>query len=57
MWHRTLVPAEDPSGGWVQVERAARPIQLLILFGLGGEVFDAYRHGEPFVGTGVPPAK
>src|SRR5712692_808126 len=28
LWHRTLVPADGAGGGWVQVERGARPLQF-----------------------------
>lgn len=32
LWHRTLMPSEGTGGGWVQVERAARPLQLMLVF-------------------------
>jgi hypothetical protein len=41
LWARTLVP--DDSGGWIQVERGARPAQAVILV----EESDAYLAGEP----------
>src|SRR5882762_5672449 len=41
LWARTLTPGED--GGWVQVERGARPAQAVILV----EERDAYLGGEP----------
>ncbi len=47
LWHRTLVPANSAGGGWVQVERGARPLQLFIVFALGGAEFGAYLAGEP----------
>jgi Domain of unknown function (DUF4331) len=40
MWARTLVPND---GGWIQVERGARPAQAVILV----EERDAYLAGEP----------
>lgn len=40
LWARTLVPGD---GGWVQVERGARPAQAVILV----EEKDAYLAGEP----------
>jgi hypothetical protein len=41
LWARTLVPGDG--GGWVQVERGARPAQAVILV----EERDAYLGGEP----------
>src|SRR6266436_666926 len=41
LWARTLVP--DDGGGWIQVERGARPAQAVILV----EAKDAYLAGEP----------
>jgi hypothetical protein len=41
LWARTLTP--DDGGGWVQVERGARPAQAVILV----EERDAYLGGEP----------
>jgi hypothetical protein len=41
LWARTLVP--DDGGGWIQVERGARPAQAVILV----EERDAYLGGEP----------
>ncbi len=41
LWARTLVP--DDGGGWIQVERGARPAQAVILV----EERDAYLAGEP----------
>jgi hypothetical protein len=40
LWARTLVPGD---GGWIQVERGARPAQAVILV----EERDAYLGGEP----------
>jgi hypothetical protein len=47
LWHRTLVPADGASGGWVQAERGARPLQLFLVLGLTGAERDAYLAGEP----------
>lgn len=44
LWVRTLVPADGTGGGWVQVERGARPSQTPFL---SGEQNEAYRAGEP----------
>src|SRR5882762_7234906 len=41
LWARTLTP--DDGGGWIQVERGARPAQAVILV----EAKDAYLGGEP----------
>src|SRR2546427_3524331 len=41
LWARTLTP--DDGGGWIQVERGARPAQAVILV----EQRDAYPTGEP----------
>src|SRR6202166_3736964 len=41
LWARTLTPGED--GGWIQVERGARPAQAVILV----EERDAYLGGVP----------
>ena len=41
LWARTLTP--DDGGGWIQVERGARPAQAVILV----EEKDAYFAGEP----------
>src|SRR5712664_317683 len=41
LWARTLTPGEG--GGWIQVERGARPAQAVILV----EERDAYLGGEP----------
>jgi hypothetical protein len=41
LWARTLTPGED--GGWIQVERGARPAQAVVLV----EERDAYLGGEP----------
>ena len=46
-WHRTLLPADDAGGGWIQVERGARPLQLFLVLGLSGAERDAYLAGEP----------
>jgi hypothetical protein len=43
VWVRILVPA-GPGGGWVQVERGARPSQTPFLT---GEQNEAYRAAEP----------
>ena len=47
MWHRTLIPADGAIGGWIQVERGARPLQLFLVLGLSGAERDAYLTGEP----------
>jgi len=47
VWHRTLIPAEGAGGGWIQVERGARPLQLFLVLGLSGAERDAYLAGEP----------
>jgi Domain of unknown function (DUF4331) len=47
LWHRTLVPADDAGGGWVQVERGARPLQLFLVLGLSRTARVAYLAGEP----------
>jgi hypothetical protein len=47
VWHRTLVPANGAGGGWVQVERGARPLQLFLVLGLSLAERDAYLAGEP----------
>src|SRR5206468_12373277 len=44
LWMRVLVPADGASGGWVQVERGARPSQTVFL---AGEALDAYLAAEP----------
>src|SRR5258707_11365294 len=41
LWARTLTPGED--GGWIQMERGARPAQAVVLV----EERDAYLGGEP----------
>jgi hypothetical protein len=41
LWARTLTPGDG--GGWVQVERGARPAQAVVLV----EERDAYLEGEP----------
>ncbi|HXU62600.1 MAG TPA: DUF4331 family protein [Polyangia bacterium] len=46
LWMRVLMPASGPGGGWVQVERGARPSQTPFLAG-EGEARDAYLAGEP----------
>ncbi len=45
LWHRTLVPADGAGGGWVQVERDARP--LVFVFAATGGELEAYLAGEP----------
>jgi hypothetical protein len=47
LWHRTLVPADSVRGGWVQVERGARPLQLILVFAATGGKPEAYLTGEP----------
>jgi hypothetical protein len=47
LWHRTLVPVDSTRGGWVQVERGARPLQLFLVLGLSGAEKDAYISGAP----------
>ena len=44
LWMRVLVPARGSGGGWVQVERGARPTQTVFL---AGEARDAYLAAEP----------
>jgi hypothetical protein len=44
LWMRVLVPADRGGGGWVQVERGARPTQTVFL---AGEARDAYLAAEP----------
>ncbi len=44
LWARTLVPADDAGGGWVQAERGARPSQTGFLTGAEK---GAYLTGEP----------
>ena len=41
LWARTLTPGDG--GGWIQVERGARPAQAVVLV----EERDAYLEGEP----------
>jgi hypothetical protein len=45
MWHRTLVPAGDTDGGWVQADRGARPSQSV--FFCPGDEKAEYLGGEP----------
>jgi Domain of unknown function (DUF4331) len=47
LWHRTLVPADGGGGGWAQVERGARPAQIVLVLGLTGAERDAYLAGQP----------
>jgi hypothetical protein len=47
LWHRTLMPSKGTGGGWVQVERAARPLQLMLVFAATGGAPQAYLAGEP----------
>jgi hypothetical protein len=44
LWARVLMPAEGAGGGWVQVERGARPSQTPFL---AGEARPAYLAAEP----------
>ena len=44
LWMRVLVPSGGAGGGWVQVERGARPTQTVFL---AGEARDAYLAAEP----------
>jgi hypothetical protein len=44
LWVRALVPADGAGGGWVQVERGARPAQTPFLT---GDQNEAYRAAEP----------
>jgi hypothetical protein len=47
LWHRTLMPWKGTGGGWVQVERGARPLQLMLVFAATGGAPQAYLAGEP----------
>jgi hypothetical protein len=44
LWARSLIPTDGAGGGWVQVDRGARPNQTPFL---SGEQNDAYLAGEP----------
>jgi hypothetical protein len=44
LWARVLMPADGPGGGWVQVERGARPSQTPFL---AGDARLAYLAAEP----------
>ncbi len=44
LWMRVLMPADAAAGGWVQVERGARPSQTVFL---AGEAREAYLAAEP----------
>jgi hypothetical protein len=44
LWARTLIPADEADGGWIQADRGARPNQTPFL---AGEQNDAYLAGEP----------
>jgi len=44
LWARTVIRVAADGGGWVQADRAARPLQLTFLVGEQNEV---YRAGEP----------
>jgi Domain of unknown function (DUF4331) len=44
LWARTLIPADQAGGGWVQADRGARPNQTPFL---SGEQNEAYLAGEP----------
>jgi hypothetical protein len=44
LWMRVLVPGDGASGGWVQIERGARPSQTVFL---AGEALGAYLAAEP----------
>jgi hypothetical protein len=46
LWHRTLVPTDGAGRGWVQVERDARPLQLVLVFAATGGKPEAYLTGE-----------
>jgi hypothetical protein len=47
LWHRTLVPADASGGGWAQIERGARPMQLLLVFAATGGKPASYLGAEP----------
>lgn len=47
LWQRTLLPAAGAGGGWVQVERAARPLQFFLVLALTEAERDTYLTGEP----------
>jgi hypothetical protein len=47
LWHRTLMPSKGTGGGWVQVERGARPLQLMLVYAATGGAPHAYLAGEP----------
>jgi hypothetical protein len=47
LWHRTLIPADGAGGGWIQVERGARPLQLILVFAATSGELEAYLGGEP----------
>ncbi|MGA8714233.1 MAG: DUF4331 family protein [Roseiarcus sp.] len=44
LWARTLIPAKGAGGGWIQVDRGARPSQTPFL---SGDQNEAYRAGAP----------
>lgn len=47
LWQRTLLPADGARGGWVQVERGARPLQFFLILALTEAERNAYFAGEP----------
>ena len=44
LWARTLAPTDGAGGGWMQMDRGARPAQSVFL---PGDARDAYLAGEP----------
>ena len=47
LWHRTLMPSKGTGGSWIQGERAARPLQLMLAYAATGGAPQAYLAGEP----------
>jgi hypothetical protein len=47
LWHRSLIRTDGAGGGWIQVERGARPLQLFLVLGLSSEERNAYLAGGP----------
>jgi hypothetical protein len=45
LWHRTLAKADG--AGWVQAERAARPLQVFLILGFSDADREAYLTGNP----------
>jgi len=45
LWHRTLAKADG--AGWVQAERAARPLQVFLILGFSDADREAYLSGNP----------